>query len=109
MHKKELIEQQVDAALNSADGAGQASPKPYLLTRIHARMNTRRHTVWEKAVWFLSRPAVAIVLCLVIVANMMLVVSNQSRSTVKTTAATAQADDFSYSLATIYDSENVQP
>jgi len=107
MQKKDLIQQRVEAALNSMDGMQPATPEPYLLTRIHARMNTREVTVWEKAVWFLSRPVVAIVLCLVIVANMMVVVSNQSRQS--NVAATSQGDDFSYTVATIYDSENVQP
>ncbi len=112
MNKKEHINKMVDEALGSVDGAGRAEPKPYLLTRINARMNRTTESAWEKAGWFIGRPAVAFAgLCTVILINVMVVMFNgqETTTTASEQSAQTQADEFSYTVATIYDVENTQP
>lgn len=102
----------VEAALNSFDGARQAEAKPFLLSRINARMNRTAESAWEKAGWFIGRPAVAFLgLCLIILINALVVVFNKQSNTGTATDQVVQSttDEFSYTVATIYDFENAQP
>ena len=112
MNKHENMNKLVDEALSSVDDIKRAEAKPFLLTRIHARMNKGTESVWEKAGWFISRPAVTFAgLCMIIVINIMVVLFNGSANSGTVTEQTAQtpADEFSYTVATIYDTENTQP
>lgn len=102
----------VEAALGSFDNAARAEAKPYLLTRIRARMERGTESVWEKAGWFIGRPAVAFTgLCLVILINAMVFVFGNTPDKETKTEQVAQnpTDEFSYTVATIYDFENTQP
>jgi hypothetical protein len=112
MNKKENINKLVEETLNSVDSIKRAEAKPFLLTRIHARMNKGTESVWEKAGWFIGRPAVAFAgLCLVVLVNTMVIVLNNpsAQTTVADQPAQTQTDEFSYTVATIYDFENTQP
>ncbi|HMU09836.1 MAG TPA: hypothetical protein PKC54_07530 [Ferruginibacter sp.] len=112
MNKKEHINKLVEEALESVDQAGRAEARPFLLTRIHARMNKETESVWEKAGWFIGRPAVAFSgLCMIILINLAVLLFNQSSNTASSAEQVAQSptDEFSYSVATIYDTENTQP
>lgn len=112
MNNKENINKLAEEALNSVDSINRAAAKPFLLTRIHARMNKGTASVWEKAGWFISRPVVAFAgLCLIILINAAVIVSKNSSTQTITTEQTAQAsiDEFSYTVATIYDFDNTQP
>lgn len=112
MNKKEHINKLVEEALESVDQVGRAEAKPFLLTRIHARMNKETESVWEKAGWFIGRPAVAFSgLCMIILINLAVLLFNQSSNagTSAEQAVQSPTDEFSYSVATIYDTENTQP
>ena len=112
MNKREHIDKLIEDALNSVDDSVRATPKPYLLTRINARLNKANESVWEKAGWYIGRPAVAFTgLCMLILINVMVVIFNGQSTPVAATEQTAQsqADEFSYTVATIYDTENTQP
>ncbi|MEO6539410.1 MAG: hypothetical protein ABIN74_00410 [Ferruginibacter sp.] len=111
MNKQEKINKMIEDALNSVDDVQRAEPKPFLLTRIHARMNIGTESVWEKAGWFITRPAVAFTgLCLILLINVMVMMNNNAVNTVNTTeVAQNSTDEFSSSVATIYDIENTQP
>ena len=112
MNKQEKINKLVDEALTSVDDAQRAAAKPYLFTRINARMNKRAETFWEKAGWFIGRPAVAFTgLCLVILINAMVIMFNTPSDSINSAeiASQTQTDEFSYTVATIYDNENTQP
>ncbi len=112
MNKKEHISKLVEETLESADGAGRAEPRPFLLTRIHARMNRDSDSVWERTGWFITRPAVAFSgLCMIILVNVAVLLFNQGSVVTPGTEQVIQspADEFSYSVATIYDTENTQP
>jgi hypothetical protein len=112
MNKQEDINKLIGETLDSLDGAKRAEAKPYLLTRIHARMNRATESAWERAGWFIGRPAVAFTgLCLVLLINVMVIVVNKSSGTaaVAEQSVQTQNDEFSYTVATIYDNENTQP
>lgn len=108
MNKQKDINSLIDDALNSADGISRATPKPFLLTRIHARMLKGKETVWERAGWFIARPAVAFTgLCIIVLINIMVVMVNKpTTSDYAVERSSQQVDEFSYSVATIYDIEN---
>jgi len=109
MKGQENINKLIEEALSSVDDAQRAEPKPFLLTRINARMNKGTESVWEKAGWFISRPAVAFTgLCMIVLLNVMVVIFNNTpdSATVAEQTTQTQADEFSYTAVTIYDIDN---
>ncbi len=112
MNNKEQINKLIEEALNSVDPIKQAKVKSYLLTRINARMNRETETAWEKAGWFIGRPAVAFTgLCMILLINVIVFMYNNSSTpaVINEQAIQTPADEFSYTVATIYDFENSQP
>lgn len=112
MNNKEQVNKLIEDALNSVDDIRRAEPKPFLLTRIHARMSRGTETAWEKAGWFIGRPAVAFTgLCMILLINTMVIIFNKQSNNTAATEQVVQAgaDEFSYTVATIYDNENSQP
>jgi hypothetical protein len=112
MNKKEHINKMIDEALNSVDDVKRAEPKPFLLTRINARMNKGTESVWEKAGWLIARPVVAFTgLCLIVLINVMVMMNNTDAVSTGNATEVAQnsTDEFSSTVATIYDIENTQP
>lgn len=113
MNNNDHINKLIEDALNSVDDIQQAEPKPFLLTRINARMNNGTASIWEKAGWFITRPAVAFTgLCLIILINVMVMMNTGSLNTNNNNTeqvAVNSADELSSTVATIYDIENTQP
>ena len=112
MNRQENINKLIEESLNSMDDVKRAEAKPFLFTRISARMNKGTESVWEKAGWFITRPAVALaVVCLVLIINATAIFYNKTETPVATADVAVQntADEFSYTVAGIYDSENTQP
>ena len=112
MNRQENINKLIEESLNSMDDVKRAEPKPFLFTRINARMNKGTESVWEKAGWFITRPAVAFTgLCMIVLLNAGVVMFNKTSdsTTVAEQTAQTQADEFSYTVATIYDTDNSQP
>ncbi len=112
MNSQEQINKQIEEALSSVDDAQRAEPRPYLLTRINARMSKSAGSVWEKAGWFIAKPVVALtVVCLVLLINTTVIFLNKTETQIATTDVAVQntADDFSYTVAGIYETENTQP
>jgi hypothetical protein len=114
MKNNEHINRLTGEALNSLDGAGRAIAKPYLLTRINARMQNQneKESIWDNALKFISRPAVALAgLCLVIGINAMVVGYNYSgKATTVTEDQYASVDEYSSSsIAVLKDIENIEP
>jgi hypothetical protein len=104
------IDKLVQDALNSADGAGRAAARPYLFTRLSAKMQRRQNSRWDAAVSFITRPAVVVAgLCLVAVINIMAVmISDDGTATVADEQA-ATAEDYSNSVAVLYDIDSNEP
>lgn len=112
MNTNEHINKLIEEALGSVDGVERATPKPFLLTRINARMSRVTESAWEKAGRFVGRPAVAFTgLCMVLLVNAIVIVSNKPSTPAIATEQVAQntTDEFSYTVATIYDTDNTQP
>lgn len=111
MNKNEHINKLVDEALGSLDGAERATPRPYLFTRLNARMQREPENSWDNVLKFISRPAIALAgLCLVITINALVVSSNYTGQT--TTVAEEQyasADEYNTSVAVLNDIENIEP
>jgi uncharacterized membrane protein YdfJ with MMPL/SSD domain len=109
MSNNEHINQQVNRALDSLDGASRASAKPFLFTRIQAAMQRRPETLWERAGRFIARPSVAIAgLCLVLAVNLAAVINSSNKPDLQE-EATINADDFSSTVAVVYDIDNNEP
>ncbi len=112
MNNTDHINKLIEDALNSVDDIQRAEPKPFLLTRINARMNNGTASIWEKAGWFITRPAVAFTgLCLIIFINIMVMMKtgHLNTSNAADQVAVNSTDEFSSTVATIYDIENTQP
>lgn len=114
MKNNEHINRLTDEALNSLDGAGRATPKPYLLTRLTARMQNQneKESSWDNALKFISRPAVALAgLCLVIAINATVVGYNYpGKTTTVQDEQYASVDEYSSSsVAVLQDIENIEP
>lgn len=112
MNKQEKINQLIDDTLNSLDNIKRASPLPFLLTRINARSNKSSETTWEKAGWFIGRPSIAIAgLAFILFINGMAIVFNKTDTNIAATEQTISeaADEFAYTVPTIYDNENLIP
>ncbi|MEP7106441.1 MAG: hypothetical protein ABI760_00635 [Ferruginibacter sp.] len=110
MNKIEQINKLIDEAIDSVDNIKRASPMPFLLTRINARLNKTNENVWEKMLLFIGRPAISIpALAMLIIINVLVIVFKGSDQFTTTTEQSAQADEFSYTVSTIYDIENTEP
>lgn len=112
MNKQEQINKLVDEALDSVNDTQRAEAKPYLFTRIQARMNKENASAWEKAGWFISRPVVAFTgIFLVVFINAAVIFYNKTSASVANTDVAVQntTDEFSYTVSGIYDIENTQP
>jgi hypothetical protein len=103
----------VDETLNSMDGAQRATPAPYLLTRINARLKDRRPTSsWDFLGQVLARPVTAFAtIILVFLINLFIYTSNDNdpNGTSSSRNNPGLIDDYSMTNATaIYDLENLQ-
>lgn len=111
MNTNDHIDKLIDAALNSTDGAGRASPKPYLFTRLKARLDRGQESSWEKAARFIARPVVALAgLCLVISINALVIAYNNTPASNNTGQdQLATTDEFTTSVTALYYAENTEP
>jgi hypothetical protein len=111
MNRQEQINKLVEEAMSSLEDAQRAAPAPFLLTRIRARMNRPTGSLWEKAVFFISRPAIAFTgICLVLLINVLVIAYNKtSDNTASEMIVQNTADEFTYTTTSIYDIENTQP
>jgi len=66
MTSKEKIQQEIEQTLQSLDGLKRAEANPFLFTRIQARMNKKSSRWEERAFSFLSRPAIAVAIVVVV-------------------------------------------
>ena len=110
MNKNEHINKLVDEALNSLDGAERAIPRPYLFTRLNARMQRETESSWDNILKFISRPAIALAgLCLVIAINALVLTNNYSATTTVAEEQYASADEYNTSVSLLNDIENIEP
>ncbi len=112
--KKNDLDKLVEATLKSMDAAERATPAPYLLTRINARIQNRTNTsAWEKISVLLARPAIAFSLFVFILMMNVWIISSSvgnNNGTVALQNLQSSADEYSMNASTsLFDFENTQP
>lgn len=109
MNKDEHIKRLIEASINSTDGMNRATPKPFLLTRISAKLNTAAGSSWERIAAFIGKPVFLIpAFCFIILVNFLVIFNNNTATAPVLTeqGSALTADDFSNTIATFYDTEN---
>lgn len=107
-HVNKLIEN----TLNSLDGLERASPAPWLLARISARLSKNQQSIWDKISVFISKPSVAVpALAIVLVVNIAAIFfsSNDNRSAAMEQVSSDTADELPYNNGSFYDIVNSTP
>ena len=112
--KKENLDKMVEETLGSLDAVGRATPAPFLLTRIRAKMMNQpaATSVWERAGIFLTRPAVAFTILASVLLMNVYIIGNSVGSNNSMAAQSLQAGSDEYSMnseSSLYDFENIQP
>ena len=108
--QKKSIEKLVDETINSFDGAERAAAKPFLLTRINAKLQADPQNVWTRAGSFLSSPRVALAgLLLILALNAAIIIRNTNEENSIVQNTTAVKDEFAINVISIYDTENQEP
>ncbi len=94
MKNNEDTDQKIDAAFNSINNIQRASPKPYLLTRINARLDKEVKSIWETIAIYISRPLVMVLgLCLIIIINVSVILTNKTSATNVAERSVSSVDD----------------
>jgi hypothetical protein len=112
MNNNDHINKLTDEALSSLDSAARATPKPYLFTRLNARMQNAKENNWDNALSFISKPVFAFAsLCLVVAINAMVITYNYPAkgTTVSDEQQYASVDEYNSSVAVLKDIENIEP
>lgn len=108
MNDKSDHKMKTDDILNSLDGVQRATPRPYLHTRIMARLN-RNNTGWERMATLISKPVVAFatiaLFLLVNVAVLYHLSATATTTTVSQDSTTPLVSDNEYNLSvsSLYD------
>jgi len=84
MKNNQLLNNRIEETLSSIDGVERATPKPFLFTRVMAKIQATKETVWEKAGSFISRPSFAIAgLSFIIVLNLIVITFHSKENNLK--------------------------
>lgn len=76
----------IGEVLNSFEGIERAKARPFMHTRVMARLEVDEKNIWSSVAGFIARPVVAIsCLVLVIIGNYLII--NNNGDSIKTTAA----------------------
>lgn len=104
------LEKRIEETLNSLHAINRATPKPYLLTRINARLDKQVKSVWENMALFISRPLVMVMgLCLLIILNVSVILVNKTKNNTvaeRTLSTGTDEEEYAVSFATIDNTEN---
>lgn len=105
----------IDDILKSIDGIEKATAKPFLLTRVNARIkiaNGLPENIWYKIAFYLKKPTVAFAaIVLLILINISVIKSINQRSDLENMAKNknSQKYDFAINVSVLYDIENQEP
>jgi hypothetical protein len=103
----EKLNKKVTETLNSFDGAGKATPAPYLLTRINARMQKEDVPgFWANAFTFFSKPVFAITVLGLLILYMIIITEKQNTDNGSSQNITTTKYDFAINVSSMYDVEN---
>jgi membrane-bound ClpP family serine protease len=100
----------VDEALNSLDDVKRATAKPYVLTRMNAKMQNSNSSIWDNVLQFISKPMVALVCMLIIITFNVLVVSrNYNTSNTINEEQALTVDEYNANITALNYTENIEP
>jgi hypothetical protein len=109
MNKQTDIGKKVEKALESLDGLHRAEPRPFLFTRVKARLERDQKNSWETIGSFLTRPVVAIAgLCLILAMNVFILTQKENDTPVNKISANSQQALEPESVLTMYASNNYE-
>ena len=106
------IEKLVESSLNAFNGSKRAEPKPYLLTRVMAAVNSNaiENNFWSNAIAFISRPKIVLAsLFIIIFINTGIILFNTNNFSAKPDTVQGNAvpgEEFAINAGFIYDIEN---
>ena len=107
----EFLNKKIDDAMHSLDKIERASPRPFLFTRLEARMQNERN-IWSKLSLLIARPVVAFAcICFVLIINAMVIflANTSGNSLTQQSTELATADEYSQVTYNLYDFENSKP
>jgi hypothetical protein len=106
-----FIHKKIDEVMHSMDGIDRASPRPFLFTRLEARMQNEKN-IWVKLSSFVARPVIAFAcICFVLIINAMVIflINSPGNSLPQQGNELAAADEYSQVSSTLYEFENTRP
>ena len=112
MTSNEKIQQEIEQTLQCLDGVKRAEANPFLFTRIKARMN-KKANVWERTFSFISKPAIAVtIVVLVMAVNGWALWDNSGSAASETVAADTNVSELANEYNVVasvdnYDYENM--
>jgi hypothetical protein len=112
MDKRTKINQLVNDAINSTDGAKRAKPLPYLSTRVNARLNNTNKQIGQNQIYFIYRPSVAFgALVFLILVNITALFLNERETALNTVVQSVNdvQDETTDITTSIYDIVNTEP
>ena len=104
------IQRKAEEALNSLDGLTKASPGPFFFTRLEARMSRGAMSIWDRLVFMLNRPVVAIGLALFVIAiNTTVVLQKKESSPLADQSELTVSEEYNLASNTYLDEVNQEP
>ncbi|MEO8416279.1 MAG: hypothetical protein ABI472_21640 [Ginsengibacter sp.] len=106
-----ILNRKIDDVMQSMNGIKKASPRPFLFTRLEARMLNERN-IWSEISSFVARPVIAFAcICFVLVLNAMVILlsGTSGNSLTQQGSELATADEYSQVSYNFYDFENTKP
>lgn len=110
MNRKKDIQELVDATMQSLDGMQRAAANPHLYTRIRAALEDER-SVWSSIAGFISRPAIAGSLVLLVIVLNILTITRQPGPRVEESndQLVTLAQDYSFQSSNLLENGYNQP
>jgi hypothetical protein len=109
--EEEYLNKKIDDVMQSIDGITRANPRPFLFTRLEARMQNERN-IWSKLSSFVARPVIAFAcICFVFIINAAVIFlsNNSGNALTQQGSELATADEYSQVSYNLYDFENSKP
>ena len=109
----DILDDKINGALKSIDGIAKISPKPFLLTRIHAALkNVVEETPWSQIAFYLKKPMVSgFAILFLLFVNFLVIkkISNSGEKENLVKSATSQKYDFAINVSVLYDTYSKNP
>ena len=105
--EEEFTHKKIEDVMHSTDSINRASPRPFLFTRLEARMQNEKN-IWVKLSSFVARPVVVFMcICFVLIINITVIflLNNSGNSLTQQSNELATTDEYNQ-ISSIYEFEN---